>query len=134
MPSDTSTELGDGPWSAIDALTSLHAPVRSSLMAYQSVSKAQGSFFEVLARCKGQKLILFGRVKSKPMTCEDSESETELPPFSYYESNVLRMMGNMKCELTSGPGLNFGKGKRTLLRLSFQKGKPLIIIIELAGG
>jgi len=43
------------------------------------------------------------------MTCEDSESETELPQFSYYDSNVLRMMENMGYDLTSGPGLNFGK-------------------------
>jgi len=37
VPSDTSTDVGDGPWSAIDALTSLYVPVRSSLTVYQSV-------------------------------------------------------------------------------------------------
>ena len=57
------------------------------------------------------------------MTYEDSESETELPQFSDYESNILRMMENMGYDLTSGPGLNFGKGKRTLLRSFFPKGK-----------
>jgi len=75
-PSDTSTDVDDDPWSAINALISLHVPVRSSLTAYQSVSDAQGSFFEVPARRKGQKLILFGRVESKPATYEHSESET----------------------------------------------------------
>jgi len=50
VPSDTSTDVDDDLWLAIDALTSLHAPVRSSLTAYQSVSDAQGSFFEVLVR------------------------------------------------------------------------------------
>jgi len=53
MPSDTSTDIGDDPWSAIDALTSLHVPVRSSFMAYQGVSDVQGSLFMVPARRKG---------------------------------------------------------------------------------
>ena len=56
------------------------------------------------------------------MTCEDSESENEPPQFSHYEPNVLIMMENMGYDLTSGPGLNFGKGRRTLLR-SVPKGK-----------
>ena len=43
-------------------------------------------------------------------------------------------MENMGYDLTSGPGLNFNKGRRTLLDPSFQKEKPLIITIELAGG
>ena len=38
VPSDTSIDVDDDPWSAIDALTSLHVPVRLSLMTYQSVS------------------------------------------------------------------------------------------------
>jgi len=40
--SDTSTDIDDDPWSAIDALTSLHVPVISSLTVYQTVSNAQG--------------------------------------------------------------------------------------------
>ena len=42
VPSDTSTDVGDDPWSAIDALTSLHVLVRSSLTVYQGVNEAQG--------------------------------------------------------------------------------------------
>jgi len=112
VPSDTSTDVDADLLLAIDALTSLHVLVRSSLTAYQSVSDAQGSFFEVLARCKGQKLILFGRVESKPTTCEDTKNETEL---SHYESNVLRIMENIGYDLISGLALNFSKGRRTLL-------------------
>ena len=92
-------------------------------MAYQSVSDAQGSFFEVLVRHKGQKSFLFEKIESKSMTCEDSESESELPQFSQYESNVLRMIENMGYDLTSGHGLNFGIGRRTLLRSFVSKGK-----------
>ena len=91
-------------------------------MVYQGVSDVQGSLFKVPARHKGQKLILFGRVESKSMTHEDSESENEPPQFFHYEPNVLRMMENMGYDLTSGRGLNFGKG-RILLRLFVPKGK-----------
>jgi len=92
-------------------------------MTYQSVSDAQKSFFKVLARHKGQKMIFFRRVESKPTICEDSKSETELPQLSHYEPNVLRMMENIGYDLTSGLGLNFGKGRRTLLRSFIPKGK-----------
>jgi len=114
VPSDTSTDVDDDPWSAIDALTSLHVPVRSSLTVYQDVSDAPGSLFMVPARHKGQRSILFGRVESKSMTREDSESDDESPQFSHYEPNVHRMMENMGYDLTDGPGLNFDKGRRTL--------------------
>ena len=54
---------------------------------------------------------------------KDSESENESPQFSYYEPNVLRMMKNMGYDLTNGLGLNFGKGRRILLRSFIPKGK-----------
>jgi len=53
VPLDTSTDVGDDPWLAIDVLTSLHVPVRSSLMAYQGISDAQKYLFKVSARRKG---------------------------------------------------------------------------------
>jgi len=71
-PSDTSTDIDDDPWSTIDALSSLHAPVRSCLTVYQNISDVRGFFFEVPTRCKDQKLIFFGRVESKPTIHEDS--------------------------------------------------------------
>ena len=99
------------PWSAIDALTSLQAPVKSSLMVCENISDVQGSFFEVPAKHKGQKPILFGRIESKPVIREDSKSEVEPPQFSYYEPNVLRMMENMEYDLMKKSGLNFSKGR-----------------------
>ena len=45
VPSDTSIDVGDDPWSTIDALTSFHVPVGSSLTVYQGVNEAQGSLF-----------------------------------------------------------------------------------------
>ena len=77
VPSDTSTDVGDDPWSAIDALTSLHVPVRSFLTVYQDVSDVQGSLFKFPARHKGQRPILFERIESELRPREDSESENE---------------------------------------------------------
>ena len=57
------------------------------------------------------------------MTYKDSESDIELSQFSHYESNVLRMMKNIWYDLTSGPGFNVDKGRRTLLRSFIPKGK-----------
>ena len=70
--SDTSTEVDNDPWSAVDALISLHVPMRSSLKMYQDVSDAQGSLFKVPSRRKGQRPIIFGRVKSKSITREEA--------------------------------------------------------------
>ena len=81
----------------------------------QDVGDAQESVFMVPARRRGQKLILFRRIESELMSYKDSESENESPLFSHYESSVLRMMESMKYNLTNGPGLNFSKGRRTLL-------------------
>ena len=107
----------------MDALTSLHVPMKLSLKMYKDVGDAQESVFMVPARRKGQKSILFGRIKSELMSREESESENEPPQFTHYEPNILRMMESMGYDLTNGPGLNFGKGRRTLLRSFVPKGK-----------
>jgi len=77
----------------------------------------------VPARRRGQKLILFRRINFELMSHKDSESENESPQFSHYEPSVFRMMERMGYDLTNGPRLNFGKGRRTLLRFFVLKGK-----------
>ena len=77
----------------------------------------------VPARRKGQKPILFGRISSEPTPHEESEGEEESPQFGHYEPKALRMMKRMGYDLTSRPGLNFGKGRRTLLRSFVPEGK-----------
>jgi len=118
----------------MDALTSLHVPMKSSLKTYQDVGDAQESIFIVPERRKGQKSILFERIKSELISHEDSESENESPQFSHYEPNVLRMMESMGYDLTNCPGLNFGKGRRTLLRSFVPKGKTPDYYHRIAGG
>ena len=115
--------MDDDLWSAMNALTSLHVPVKSSFETYRDAGNAQESIFMVPARRKGQKPILFGRIKSEPMPREESENEKEPPQFGHFEPSVLKMMESMGYDLTNGPGLNFGKGKRTLLRSFVPKGK-----------
>ena len=53
VPSDTSTEVDDDLWSAMDALTSLHVPVKSSFETYRDAGNAQESIFMVPTRRKG---------------------------------------------------------------------------------
>jgi len=77
----------------------------------------------VPARCKGQKSILFGQIKSELMYHEESESENESPQFTHYEPNILKMMENIGYDLTNDPGLNFSKGRRTTLRSFVLKGR-----------
>jgi len=57
------------------------------------------------------------------MTRESSESDDESPQFSHYEPNILRMIENIGYDLTNSLGLNFGKGRRMLLRSFVPKGK-----------
>ena len=54
VPSDTSTDVDDDPRSTIEALTSLHVPVRSFLIVYQDVNEAQGSLFMIPAKRKAK--------------------------------------------------------------------------------
>ena len=49
----------------------------------------------VPARRKGQKLILFGRIKFELMSRQESENENESPQFTHYEPNILRMTENV---------------------------------------
>jgi len=72
---------------------------------------------------QNQKPILFRRIESELMPREDSESKNESPQFSHYEPNVFRMIENIGYDLTMGPSLNFGKGRRTLLQSFVPKGK-----------
>jgi len=61
-------------------------------MVHKRVNNAHGAFFKVLAKYKGQKSILFGRIESEPTTCESSEDDFESPQFSHYGQNSHRMM------------------------------------------
>jgi len=50
VPSDTSTDVGRDPWSIVNALTSLHAPTKSSLLVREKIGSAHNALFEVPAK------------------------------------------------------------------------------------
>ena len=87
-----------------------------------AMRKNQYSWFQQDGKAKNP--ILFGRIKSEPISREESESEKEPPQFSHYEPTALRMMESMGYDLTNGPGLNSAKEGEHYSDLSFQKGKP----------
>jgi len=103
-------------------------------MVREKTNDAQGAFFEVPVKRKGQKSILFRRIESKPVTRESSEEDPKSPQFSHYGLNTCRMMENMRYDLMKRSILNFDQGRRTLLQSFIPKGKALTIIIKLGGG
>ena len=94
----------------MDALTSLRAPIKSSLMVREKIGNAREYFFELSAKRKGQKPILFGRIESEPIACESLGGGSESPQFFHYGQKSRHMMERMGYDLTKGSGLNFGKG------------------------
>ena len=72
VPSDTSTDVNSDPWSVMNALTSMHTPTKSSLLVCKKIESAHDALFEVPARRKGQKPILFGRIEMEPVACKSS--------------------------------------------------------------
>ena len=107
----------------MNALTSLHAPTKSSLLVREKIGDAQDAFFEVPAKRRGQKLILFERLETGPVACESSGGDSESPQFLHYGQKSRHMMERMGYDFTKKSGLNFGKGKRALLRSFVPKGK-----------
>jgi hypothetical protein len=115
--------VDDDPIDVVQALASFHAPVKSSFMTHNRAGDAHGALFEVPARHEDQGPILFGRGKPEPMIRDSSEDDFESPQFFHYGPNSHHMMERMGYDLVNRPGLNFGKGRITLLRSFVPKGK-----------
>ena len=92
VPSDTSTDIDIGFWSVMNALTSLHAPTKSSLMVREEIRDELKALFEVPTKLEGPKPILFGRIKSESIAYESSGGNSESPQFFHYEQNSRHMM------------------------------------------
>ena len=50
-------------------------------MVRRKITDACKALFEVPAKRKGQKLILFGRIETEPVACESSRGNSESPQF-----------------------------------------------------
>ena len=92
-------------------------------MTYDKMSESQGACFKVPAKHEGKIPILFGRIESKPSTYESSEGDLDPQQLFRYSVNTHRIMERMGYDMIKSPGLNFGKGRRTLLRSFVPKGK-----------
>jgi len=77
--SDTNTNMDSDPWSAMNALTSLRAPIKSSLLVHKKIRGAHNALFKLSAKRKGQKPILFGQVETEPVACESSRGNSKSP-------------------------------------------------------
>jgi len=53
-------------------------------MVHEETNDAQAAFFEVPAKHKSQRPILFGKFESEPMARESSEDTVESPQFFHY--------------------------------------------------
>ena len=52
--SDINTDMDSDPWSAINTLTSLRAPIKSSLLIREKIGGTHNVFFEVPAKRRGK--------------------------------------------------------------------------------
>jgi len=123
VSSDTSTNVGSDPWSAMNALTSVCAPIKLSLLIREKIEVAHNALFKVPAKRKSQKLILVGRIETEPVACESSGGNSESSQFFHYGQKSRHMMERMGYDFIKKSGLNFGKEKRALLRSFVPKGK-----------
>jgi len=87
VPSDTSTDVDSDPWSTMNALTSLHTPTKSALLVCEKIGRTHDTLFEVPARRKGQKPILFGRIEIDLVACESSGGDYESSQFSIMDKS-----------------------------------------------
>ena len=109
VSSYTSTNMDSDPRSAMNALTSLRALIKSSHLVREKMGGAHNAFFEVPAKRRGQKLILFGWIEIEPIDCESSRGNSESPQFFHYEQKSRHMMKKMRYDLIKGSGLNLAK-------------------------
>jgi len=72
VPLDTNTNVDSGPWSAMNALTSLRALIKSSFMGREKIGDAYNALFEVPAKREGQKPILFERIEGVILSLNNS--------------------------------------------------------------
>jgi len=78
-------------------------------MVREKIGDVRKTLFEVPAKREGQKLILFGRVESKPIACESLGGNSESPQFFHYGQKSHHMMERMGHDFTKRLGLNLGK-------------------------
>ena len=117
----------------MNALTSLHAPTKSSLLVCEKIRSARDALFEALARRKSQNPILFGQIETEHATCESSEGDSESPQFFLYGQKSSYMMERMEYDFTKKSALISLKENGHYFAHLYQRAKTSITIITLEG-
>ena len=95
VSSDTSTGVGSDSWLVMNALTSLRAPIKSSLLIREKIESANNAF-EVPAKRKAQKPILFRRIETEPVAYEISGGNSVSLQFFHYGQKSRHMMKRVR--------------------------------------
>src|SRR5436853_7836632 len=122
-PSDGGADRINDLHSALKTLTSFHVPLSTSLTGDKPVEHIDGAFFEVPARRRKQKPLYFGRCHDKIRTSVSADIETHAPEFSHYDPNAHLIMRHWGYDFEKKPGLNYGKGLKSLPGPFVPKGK-----------
>jgi len=110
-----------------NAITSLCASIKSSLLVREKIGGSHNSFFEIPAKRKGRKPILFGRIEIETIACESSRGNSESPQNFNYGQKSSHMMERIGYDFNKELGLNFGKEKMsTTSFICTEKVKTLI--------
>ena len=88
------------------------------------MESVEGAVLVIPPSKEGQLPIIFGRAQPRGSTATDSSSDSNTPQIFHYARSARHMMKKMGYNLMHGDGLNFRKGRRSLLRNFVPKGKP----------
>jgi len=75
------------------------------------IEENDGFVFVVLPSKNDQLAIIFGKVRYRITTFDDSKKDLEPPQFFHYARSVHHMMKEMGYNFHRGEGLNFRKGR-----------------------
>ena len=92
--------------------------------ATTSVEVIEGATLVIPPSKQGQLPIIFGRTQPQGPAATESSSDSETPQFFHYAPPARHIMEKMGYDLKQAGGLNFGKGRRGLMRNAVPKGKP----------
>ena len=99
-------------------------PLHKPSAASTPMEAMEGATMVIPPSKQGQLPIIFGRTQPRGPTVADSSSDSDTPQFFHYAQSARHIMKKMGYDLKHGAGLNFGKGRRVLMRNFVPKGKP----------
>jgi len=105
--------------------SSLHMPLHKPSASSTPMESIEGAVLVIPPFKEGQSPIIFGKAQPRGSAAADSSSDSDTPQFFHYARPARHIMKKMGYNLKHGEGLNFKKGRRSLLRNFVPKGKPV---------